>query len=87
MFVDMTFSAWLPEGQATLICTTRYLQVSSLPDAGVAVPPVEMMEPPLGEGGAPPVEEGLPPEGMPDPGANPPEAPPDGAAGEMSGSG
>jgi hypothetical protein len=83
MFVDMTFSAWLPEGQATLICTTRYLQVSSVPDAGVAVPPVGMMEPPFGEGGAPPMEEGLPPEDT----VNPTEAPPAPGAAEMSGSG
>lgn len=89
MFVEMRFSAWLPEGQATLLCTTRYLQVSSVPDAGVAVPPVQMveMDPPFGEGGAPPMEEGLPPEGTADPLMNPTGAPPDGAAGEMSGSG
>ena len=82
MFVDMTFSAWLPEGQATLLCTTRYLQVSSVPDAGVAVPQLEM-EPPPGGDGTPPVEEGLPPEGT----VNSTEAPPAPGAAEMSGSG
>jgi len=82
MFVDMTFSAWLPEGQATLLCTTRYLQVSGVPDAGVAVPQLEM-EPPPGGDGTPPVEEGLPPEGT----VNSTEAPPAPGAAEMSGSG
>ena len=75
MFVDMTFSAWLPDGQgqATLLCTTRYLQVSSVPDAGEPAPGVELAPFP-GEGdGTPPVEEGLPPEGT----ANPTEAQPD----------
>ena len=87
MFVDMTFSAWLPEGQATLLCTTRYLQVSVTPDAGVAVPDVaepelEMQPPPEGDG-TPPVQEGLPPEGT----TNPTEAQPGASGAEMSGSG
>jgi hypothetical protein len=84
MFVDMRFSAWLPEGQATLLCTTRYLQVSATPDAGVAAPPdrAELeREPPPGGDEALPVEEGLPPDST----TNPTEAQP-GAEGGMSGS-
>jgi hypothetical protein len=82
LFVEMTFSAWLPEGQATLLCTTRYLQVSATPDAGVAVPEGSEleMEPPPGDG-TPPVEEGVPPDST----TNPTEAQP-GAEGGMSGS-
>ncbi|HEU4577521.1 MAG TPA: hypothetical protein VFS67_04655 [Polyangiaceae bacterium] len=82
MFVDMRFSAWLPEGQATLLCTTRYLQVSATPDAGVAVPEGSEleMEPPPGDG-TPPVEEGVPPDST----TNPTEVEP-GAGAEMSGS-
>jgi hypothetical protein len=54
-FIGMTFSAWLAAGQATLTCTTRFVQAAS--DAGVeAIPeplpfePVEESPPPLEEG-------------------------------------
>lgn len=80
MFIDMTFSAWLPEGQATLLCTTRYLQVSSAPDAGVT-PQGELEPAPEGEGdGTLPVEEALPPEGT----ANPTEGQPDAGSAELA---
>jgi hypothetical protein len=83
MFVDLTFSAWLPEGQATLLCTTRYLQVSGTPDAGLGVPQVELQPVPPEGDEAPPVEEGLPPEGT----TNPTQAQPGASGAEMSGSG
>jgi hypothetical protein len=58
-FLNMTFSAWLSAGQATLTCTTRLLRVTSdaglepLPDP-LPFEPVQEEPPPL-EGGAEPL--------------------------------
>ncbi|MEO8184592.1 MAG: hypothetical protein ABI895_37765 [Deltaproteobacteria bacterium] len=71
-FFNMTFSAWLSAGQATLTCTTRFVQVAS--DAGVpaAPEPPQSFEPTEGEGTEPTEGEGTEP-----PAQDTPEAPPD----------
>jgi hypothetical protein len=59
-FINMTFSAWLSAGQATLTCSTRFVQVAAASDAGVAplLDPAPF-EPAAGEV-APPFDDGMP---------------------------
>jgi hypothetical protein len=54
-FFNMTFSAWLSAGQATLTCSTRFVQVAA--DAGMPAAPEPLpVEPVEGEDSPPPAE-------------------------------